>query len=298
MRSQYPHGEAKRLRILDRVHEAPGIHKSALRRELGLGWGTLNHHLNILESRHEIEIELGAREARVFPVDLPTHYKKWFGLLRDPTNADIVDTLTTDPLAMPDIATALKLSKRTTRNHLSDLCKAGLIEQHGHKFRTLPRALQRVRLVDGLIDEAKDDRHPQPPIRGFGTRLSPEEHNRRHTAYHTHDGDTDAALSLGISAPGFALWRSEQGLPAKRSNKLSHEEETRRLHAYDLSRNDEEAATRLDVKLGTFRAWRRNRGLDAKGTRHRKPLPPPETPRDRGAKASHTQLVHAQVKGP
>jgi len=260
-------GEGNRSRILQRISDEPGIHKSELCRELNLGWGTINHHLRILEGRNEIEIEPGSRESRIFPADVPSRHKRWLALLRDDTNAAIVEFLAgAGALPVPEVAAALNRSTKVVRRHLTLLGQAGLVQQDGRAYRAADRALERVERVERLLGVADGgpDRRPEPPLRDFGTRLSREEHSRRFTAYEMHEGDTDAASSLGISAAAFAVWRREQGLAAKRSNRLSFEEEARRLLAYDLSSDDREAARRLGMNRPAFSAWRRCRGLEAK----------------------------------
>lgn len=50
-------GDETRQRILQTVEEYGAIHKSNLQRELGVGWGTLGHHIPILKKERLLDLQ-------------------------------------------------------------------------------------------------------------------------------------------------------------------------------------------------------------------------------------------------
>lgn len=125
-------GDATRDRIESLVRQEPGLHKSALCRELGLGWGTVGHHLRILRSQGRLHSVREGRELRIYPAGVPADDMRLMVMLRDDTALEILQHLNDQPGGrLTDIARALGLSRKVVRRHLDNLEVEELVQPRG-----------------------------------------------------------------------------------------------------------------------------------------------------------------------
>ncbi|MHB8632845.1 MAG: ArsR family transcriptional regulator [Thermoplasmatota archaeon] len=121
-------GPATRDLVLGLVEREPGIHKSALKRELGLGWGTISYHLEMLRRRGAIKMRAQGRQVGVFPSRVPDGHMPWLAALREAVPQGILTRLAERPEARIDeLSEDLGLSRRIVRRHLTDLTAQGLV---------------------------------------------------------------------------------------------------------------------------------------------------------------------------
>lgn len=125
-------GEATRGQIVRVVTEDPGIHKSELCRTLRLAWGTISHHLHVLEKKGLVQSVTSGRNVHVFPPDVPSQHLPWLAMVRDDAGALIVEALAERPEAqVTDLTGRLGLSRKVVRRHLLALDEAGLVVRDG-----------------------------------------------------------------------------------------------------------------------------------------------------------------------
>ncbi|MBI2078521.1 MAG: helix-turn-helix domain-containing protein [Euryarchaeota archaeon] len=118
-----------RRRILQRIHDLPGIHLRRLGRELGLAIGTVEPHLHLLEQYGLVLSHLeGKRRSyyakeQVRPEDLPLlhhlRHRTWRKLL--------VDLLAEPGLTFSALSKRLPCRPSTVAYHLERLVRAGLV---------------------------------------------------------------------------------------------------------------------------------------------------------------------------
>lgn len=135
------------------VHDHPGIHKSELCRLLDLGWGTVSHHLHVLERGDLIWFEPDGRRVRVFPLAPCEHPLEL--LLGNDVDAEIIRLLCERPgQVVEGLSAALGRSNDVIRTHLRRLHDAGLLDRINDRPQTYsPRAgvLPRLRAMDFLM---------------------------------------------------------------------------------------------------------------------------------------------------
>ncbi len=115
------------------MEQQPGIHKSALCRSIELGWGTVSHHLRVLEQTKQIQMVTMAREVHVFPSGVPEQHMRWLATLRQGAGGAIVGALRGHPGAgLKELSEALGASRKVIRRHLTLLDEQGLVRQDGN----------------------------------------------------------------------------------------------------------------------------------------------------------------------
>ena len=130
-------GERSRQRILEQVQKDPGVIKSALCRHLGLGWGTVSHHLRILAREGRIVSYGIGKEVRLFAGGLGETQARWLSVLGGGPAASIVDQLKERPgLRLAELSASIGVSRKVIRRHLAVLDEEGLI---GHDGEVRPR---------------------------------------------------------------------------------------------------------------------------------------------------------------
>jgi DNA-binding MarR family transcriptional regulator len=124
-------GERSRQLLLRLIREHPGIHPRLLCRASGLGWGTVNHHLGMLERMGLVRIRPG-RPSRVFAAEVPAAHERGLVRLHDATDLRILALLRHQPGAdVPSLGRGLQVARRTLERHLAGLVQAGLVSRSG-----------------------------------------------------------------------------------------------------------------------------------------------------------------------
>jgi len=120
------------------IMRTPGIHMSEVQRELGLGWGTVAYHVQVLQSNGRIAVHRGGREARLFAAGVSHERMAWISATHNPVHASILEALGRTPgLRADDLAAGLALTPNAVRRHLSALGRQGLVGWkgvHGRRF--------------------------------------------------------------------------------------------------------------------------------------------------------------------
>ncbi|MES2155525.1 MAG: ArsR family transcriptional regulator [bacterium] len=133
------------------IGSEPGINKTTLCRELGLGWGTVSHHLRVLTRRGLVAAYGRGKEVHWFPCSVDEAQYRWLCVLHDGRAASIVNHLERRPgLRLSDLSDSIGISRKVIRRHLSQLGEEGLVTHEGETQR-------RYRLQRPLLPAGPDD---------------------------------------------------------------------------------------------------------------------------------------------
>ncbi len=116
------------------LHENPGINLTKIHREMDLGYGTIVHHLNILEKKNLITSKKEMGLKTFYPKKLKNHKVNGKnGFLLSPSQEKIYDFLKERKSASrKNVQDALNMNPKTLGYHLHKLKEAGFIEQIGN----------------------------------------------------------------------------------------------------------------------------------------------------------------------
>jgi predicted transcriptional regulator len=127
-------GGPNRARILEHVEQNPGIQKIEVCRALGLSWGTVTYHLQLLSRQGAVATRCANRQVRLYPPGAPERFMPYFAALRTPASAAILSALRDQPgIRMNDLSQNLALSRRIVQGHLNNLAQAGLVQREGQR---------------------------------------------------------------------------------------------------------------------------------------------------------------------
>lgn len=121
-----------RRRIYDHLRTEPGDHYSGIKSELGLGSGTLTHHLRVLEDQGLVTSRRDGRLKRFFPTDQEPPE----GLLG--IRGQLLETLDENPAAsQSELAERLGTSRQRVHYHIQELEDQGRVrvERGGRSTR-------------------------------------------------------------------------------------------------------------------------------------------------------------------
>lgn len=120
---------ASRDRVYRAVEEDPGIHASALKDRLAMGWGTTRHHLKVLEA-HGLVVSrpVGRRRAYFTTEAVPRGERLAHAVLQNANTRRVLDEVRRAPGTITArIAERLGLAGPTVGWHLRRLQEAGLV---------------------------------------------------------------------------------------------------------------------------------------------------------------------------
>lgn len=121
-----------RERILECVLMQPGLSKSELQRDLGLGWGTIHHHLGHLESLGQVVSRPHRGQRHVFPAGVAPVMQRLLAEMRDPQKAALTELLQeVETLSCAEAANLLDLPFKAVQRRLADLAKQGILVRRG-----------------------------------------------------------------------------------------------------------------------------------------------------------------------
>lgn len=117
--------------LLQEIRKHPGMSLSELRVRFDLGWGNLYHHINQLERRDVIRLELVGRRRLAYPAHDPHRFKPaQDSLLRGRTARVVAEAVARTPGAgVLEISEATGVTPRAVYYHVRRLCQAGLVER-------------------------------------------------------------------------------------------------------------------------------------------------------------------------
>lgn len=123
-------GPATRREILNTLRHVPGLTKSQLCRRLKLSWGTISHHVAVLEQARAI-VRRGVRgRRRLFLPDVASEAVGMHDLALTPLVPPILARVRESPgIGIQALATAFSVDRRVIRRHLDLLIDSGLLAQ-------------------------------------------------------------------------------------------------------------------------------------------------------------------------
>lgn len=156
---------AARRRLLDLVHEEPGITISDLSARLGVGWGAFYHHLHQLEAAGLLQTRPEGRRCLVYPPgQRPAAHPHARSLLRSPTARSLALAILRQPrCTVQQLVASQSRSERVVYYHVRRLVDAGLVTTPGGaRLRDLVGTPQLEQL---LTETARPGRSPHRPTR-------------------------------------------------------------------------------------------------------------------------------------
>ena len=125
--------QPNRKKIYTCLHENPGINLTKIHDEMNLGYGTLTHHLSILEKEKLITSEKTMGLITFYPRTAKNHADEGNNnFLLSPSQTQIYDFLKQNKsVSRKNVQEALHMNPKTLGYHLHKLKKGGFIEQIG-----------------------------------------------------------------------------------------------------------------------------------------------------------------------
>jgi len=158
----------RRNEILEAIKGKPGITFRALARELGLGIGDLQYHLQKLEKEGRVFSKKVGKRRYLFPSGFEEEAQKLLIAISTESRRRILLLLLKGPLSQSEIAASLDLSQPTVSYHINELKKLGIVSadekgrnvtyQLKYNPKTIARVIKEYRpsiwdnLADNLID--------------------------------------------------------------------------------------------------------------------------------------------------
>lgn len=119
-----------RRRILDLIKRRPGIHASALCREAGEAWGTVQYHLALLGQGDLVTTVASGRERRYFAEGIDPDKARIMGVLSQGRRPEIARFIRDNPGSRQvDVCNGVSVSRKTFRASIAPLVDAGLVSE-------------------------------------------------------------------------------------------------------------------------------------------------------------------------
>lgn len=119
-----------RKRLWGLIRRQPGIHASALCRESGEAWGTVQYHLSLLRKGDVITSLEAGRERRFFPNDVDERRAKMLSVLHQGRREEIARFIRAHPgMRQVDVCEGVNVSRKTFRASIQPLVDAGLVRE-------------------------------------------------------------------------------------------------------------------------------------------------------------------------
>ncbi len=123
-------GPATRQEIINTLQREPGLTKSQLCRRLQLSWGTVSHHVALLEKNHVIARKPLRGRRRLFLPNVPEATVVLHELARNPLVPCLLVRVRENPgIGIQALAVSLSVNRRIIRRHLDLLIESGLLAQ-------------------------------------------------------------------------------------------------------------------------------------------------------------------------
>lgn len=121
-----------RQRLLNLVNTEPGINKTSLCGRLGVAWGTVAYHVEVLACAGLIEVKPEGREANLFPRGLADSRRRLLLALRAPDAQLVLGAVgAVRQSSLLELSRRIGLSRKVVRRHLAQLQAAGLVQDKG-----------------------------------------------------------------------------------------------------------------------------------------------------------------------
>lgn len=122
-----------RAEIFETIKTNPGIHISALSRQVDAGWGTTIHHLRKLQEKELVAVRMVNNQKCFFHNGGSAGRSTWTQLpeLKNETASRIAHFILANPLSpVTSISEQLAISPSLVSHHVRKLEKAGVVEKH------------------------------------------------------------------------------------------------------------------------------------------------------------------------
>jgi DNA-binding MarR family transcriptional regulator len=152
-------GPATRREILNTLRQEPGLTKSQLCSFLQLSWGTISHHVRLLEATGEVVRRSVQGRRRLFTPSLSEESILRAHLARDPWVPRLLAHLRENPgSGIQAMAASLELDRRIVRRHLDRLIASGYVAQT-RDYRPQFFVIEQQR-ANGVIELARQRTRP------------------------------------------------------------------------------------------------------------------------------------------
>lgn len=132
-------GHPARRALLQLLEREPGVHLEAAQRALGVGAGTLAHHVGILERAGLLRVQRAGRFRRLYPAALNGQAALRDAALRPPRSAALHKLVTEHPgVGLREAARLLGVPASSLQWHVARLEQAGLVERRAGALHPRP----------------------------------------------------------------------------------------------------------------------------------------------------------------
>lgn len=154
-------GPATRQEILNTLQREPGLTKSQLCRRLQLSWGTISHHVSLLEANRLVARKPLHGRRRLFLPGTAEDAVAVHDLARSPLIPSLLTRVRENPgIGIQALATQLSVDRRLIRRNLDLLIESGLLAQTSH-YRPKFYLIEQAR-ANGIIALASQPEEPIP----------------------------------------------------------------------------------------------------------------------------------------
>lgn len=155
-------GPRTRDEVVNALRREPGLTKTQLCRLLDLSWGTISHHVRLLEAGGIIERRTLRRRARFFLRGTPAETIATSPIAHDALAAPILQAVVENPgIGIRHLAATMSVDRRAIRRHLDLLIDSGLVAQT-RTYRPQFFVVEQGRAND-LLEDLRT-RRQRPPV--------------------------------------------------------------------------------------------------------------------------------------
>jgi predicted transcriptional regulator len=129
-RAENLHKHPLRKRILGLVEKSPGLSISDICEGTGRRWGTVKHHLHLLEAADLLKGVRRGRERNYFPPRTARGERERLALLRQDRASELAQAVLEEPgVVQRSLTRNLGVTRKVLRHHVERLKQAGLLEE-------------------------------------------------------------------------------------------------------------------------------------------------------------------------
>lgn len=154
-----------RRRILGTLKVSPGASITDLRREVGIGWGTVQHHLYLLRQAGVVKGVVHGRSHRFYRTDAPEDDGPTMALLRRGRLIEVAKAIVRQPgVRQQQLTRSIEISRKVFRRYADLLADAGLVKEvREAKYRRYYPTADLIDVLDAGSPSAEGD---VPPANG------------------------------------------------------------------------------------------------------------------------------------
>lgn len=126
-------GPATRAEILNLLRHEPGLTKTQVCRRLGLGWGTVSHHIRVMERERQVVQRRFLGFNRIYWSQARSPELSLMPLLRDSLVPHLLERIQRSPgIGIQALSKELSLGRKVVRRQLLALVESGLLQRSEH----------------------------------------------------------------------------------------------------------------------------------------------------------------------